>query len=143
MFDRQPENIRRTALYAMSYWVVYTYHAEEANNNNTGDDVQFWSDVAMDNVLLIQKTTANKADLSTLMWRENNTREFEKLEIDWNDKIDLFPNSHFGFNGRQLLTTAVQYKGYVELSEKNGDLVIEGGVCGDIVKILCNKLNFT
>lgn len=42
------------------------------------------------------------------MWRENNTREFEKLEIDWNDKIDLFPNSHFGFNGRQLLTTAVQ-----------------------------------
>lgn len=53
MFDRQPENIRRTALYAMSYWVVYTYRAEEANNN-TGDDVQFWSDVAMDNVLLIQ-----------------------------------------------------------------------------------------
>lgn len=52
MFDRQPENIRRTALYAMSYWVVYTYRAEEANN--TGDDVQFWSDVAMDNVLLIQ-----------------------------------------------------------------------------------------
>lgn len=54
MFDRQPENIRRTALYAMSYWVVYTYRGEEANNNNTGDDVQFWSDVAMDNVLLIQ-----------------------------------------------------------------------------------------
>lgn len=53
MFDRQPENIRRTALYAMSYWVVYTYRAEEANNN-TGDDVKFWSDVAMDNVLLIQ-----------------------------------------------------------------------------------------
>lgn len=52
MFDRQPENIRRTALYAMSYWVVYTYRAEAANN--TGDDVQFWSDVAMDNVLLIQ-----------------------------------------------------------------------------------------
>lgn len=50
MFDRQPENIRRTALYAMSYWVVY--RAEEANN--TGNDVQFWSDVAMDNVLLIQ-----------------------------------------------------------------------------------------
>lgn len=58
--------------------------------------------------LSLQKTTANKADLSTLMWRENNTREFEKVEIDWNDKVDLFPNSHFGFNGRQLLTTAVQ-----------------------------------
>lgn len=64
MFDRQPENIRRTALYAMSYWVVYTYRAEEANNN-TGDDVQFWSDVAMDNVLLIQvdSTQSHKCPL--------------------------------------------------------------------------------
>lgn len=39
-------------------------------------------------------------DLLILMWWENNIREFEKVEIDWNDKMDLFLNLYFGFNGR-------------------------------------------
>ena len=60
------------------------------------------------NNFFLQKNKRNEIELSALMWRENNTREFEKLEINCNNKPDLFPNAKFGFNGRQLLTTAVQ-----------------------------------
>ncbi|XP_078312839.1 putative glutamate receptor [Crassostrea virginica] len=137
-FDRRPENIRRTALYAMSYWVVYCAGTPGA----TERPLDSWSRVNMDNVLLIQNKR-NEIELSALMWRENNTREFEKLEINCNKKPDLFPNAKFGFNGRQLLTTAVQYTSYVELDEVDGNLVVAGGVCGDITKILSSKLNFT
>ncbi|XP_061189524.1 probable glutamate receptor [Saccostrea echinata] len=143
-FDRQPENIRRTALYAMSYWIVFSMEEESINIENNTD---YCLNVSMDNVLLIQKSGEKRYALLALMWRENNTREFEELNIDWdcfgNIKLDLFPNAKFGFNGRQLLTTAIQYKSYVELAEEDGNLVVAGGVCGDIIRILCNKLNFT
>lgn len=61
-----------------------------------------------------------------------------------NESIKVAEISLFLFLQRKpFFIPLIKYKGYVELGEKNGDLIIEGGVCGDIVKILCNKLNFT
>jgi hypothetical protein len=80
-FDTKPENIRRTALYAMSYWLVFSVEPEP---NDTASDFiyqYFCSEISMDNVLLIQVTIADLEEGGEAALRPVFCPNFKKLMV--------------------------------------------------------------
>ncbi|XP_060603081.1 glutamate receptor ionotropic, kainate glr-3-like [Ruditapes philippinarum] len=55
---------------------------------------------------------------------------------------DMFPNTKFGYNGREFLISTLHFAPFVVKTEVNGTAHY-GGICMDLLKDLAWRLNFT